>query len=99
MVRSGVRPPPGQPPEWEILLRLAGAMVGVPMPEVDVSAMDDLYVAGLVATACSTAGTPLSGRDPQEATAALIGSGRNDSWTWEFGSDRGATSSGDVPAG
>ncbi|MGZ5391693.1 MAG: molybdopterin dinucleotide binding domain-containing protein, partial [Mycobacterium sp.] len=66
---------PEQPPEWEILLRLAGAMVGVPMPEVDVSAMDDLYVAGLVATACSTPGTPLSGRDPQEATAALIGSG------------------------
>ena len=67
-------PSPEQPPEWEILLRLAGAMVGVPMPEVDVAAMDDLYVAGLVATACSTPGTPLSGRDPQEATAALIGS-------------------------
>lgn len=66
---------PEQPPEWEILLRLAGAMVGVPMPEVDVAAMDDLYVAGLVATACSTPGTPLSGRDPQEATAALIGLG------------------------
>lgn len=68
-------PSPEQPPEWQILLRLAGAMVGVPMPEVDVAAMDDLYVAGLVATACATPGTPLSGRDPQEATAALIGSG------------------------
>ncbi|MGZ8814430.1 MAG: molybdopterin dinucleotide binding domain-containing protein, partial [Mycobacterium sp.] len=68
-------PSPEQPPEWQILLRLAGAMVGVPMPEVDVSAMDDLYVAGLVATVCSTPGTPLSGRDPQEATAALIGRG------------------------
>lgn len=68
-------PSPEQPPEWQILLRLAGAMVGVPMPEVDVAAMDDLYVAGLVATACATTGTPLSGRDPQEATAALIGSG------------------------
>jgi anaerobic selenocysteine-containing dehydrogenase len=68
-------PAPEQPPEWQILLRLAGAMVGVPMPEVDVAAMDDLYVAGLVATACATPGTPLSGRDPQEATAALLGSG------------------------
>ncbi len=68
-------PPPDQPPEWQVLLRLAGAMVGVSMPEVDVAAMDDLYVAGLVATACSTPGTPLSGRDPQEATAALIGRG------------------------
>jgi anaerobic selenocysteine-containing dehydrogenase len=68
-------PSPEQPPEWQILLRLAGAMVGVPMPDVDVDAMDDLYVAGLVATACATPGTPLSGRDPQEATAALIGSG------------------------
>lgn len=68
-------PSPERPPEWQILLRLAGAMVGVPMPDVDVAAMDDLYVAGLVAAACSTPGTPLSGRDPQEATAALIGSG------------------------
>jgi anaerobic selenocysteine-containing dehydrogenase len=67
--------PPEQPPEWEVLLRLAGAMVGVPMPEVDVAAMDDLYVAGLVATACSTPDTPLSGRDPQVTTAALIGRG------------------------
>ena len=47
-------PDPNRPPEWEILLRLAGAMVGMPMPDVDVAAMDDLYVAGLVATACTT---------------------------------------------
>ena len=38
-------PDPDRPPEWEILLRLAGAMVGMPMPDVDVAAMDDLYVA------------------------------------------------------
>ena len=68
-------PDPNRPPEWEILLRLAGAMVGMPMPDVDVAAMDDLYVAGLVATACTTPHTPLTGRDPQEATAALVGSG------------------------
>ena len=68
-------PDPNRPPEWEILLRLAGAMVGTPMPDVDVAAMDDLYVAGLVATACTTPHTPLTGRDPQEATAALKGWG------------------------
>ncbi|MGV0644620.1 molybdopterin-dependent oxidoreductase [Mycolicibacterium sp. XJ2546] len=68
-------PDPNRPSEWEILLRLAGAMVGTPTPEVDVAAMDDLYVAGLVATACATAGTPLTGRDPQEATAALSARG------------------------
>ena len=33
--------------------------------------MDDLYVGGLVATTCATPNTPLTGRDPQEATAAL----------------------------
>lgn len=68
-------PPSDQPPEWEILLRLAGAMLGIPLSDVDLTAMDDLYVAGLVATACAAAGTPLSGRDPQEATAALTGRG------------------------
>ncbi|KUI44884.1 molybdopterin dinucleotide-binding protein [Mycobacterium sp. GA-1199] len=68
-------PEPDRPSEWEILLRLAGAMVGTPMPDVDVAAMDDLYVAGLVATACLTPHNPLSGRDAQEATAALKGIG------------------------
>ncbi|RDH76822.1 molybdopterin dinucleotide-binding protein [Mycolicibacterium moriokaense] len=68
-------PDPQRPQEWEILLRLAGAMVGTPMPDVDVGAMDDLYVAGLVATACMADHTPLSGRDPQEATAMLKGVG------------------------
>ncbi len=68
-------PDPQRPSEWEILLRLAGAMVGIGMPDVDVTAMDDLYVGGLIATACATPGTPLTGRDPQEATAALPGGG------------------------
>ena len=57
-------PDPDRPEEWEVLLRLAGAMVGTPMPDVDVAAMDDLYVAGLVATACMAPHTPLTGRDP-----------------------------------
>ena len=68
-------PDPERPQEWEILLRLAGAMVGTPMPDVDVAAMDDLYVAGLVATACLAQHTPLTGRDPAEATAAVKGIG------------------------
>ena len=68
-------PDPDRPEEWEVLLRLAGAMVGTPMPDVDVAAMDDLYVAGLVATACMAPHTPLTGRDPQQATAALKGVG------------------------
>jgi anaerobic selenocysteine-containing dehydrogenase len=64
-----------RPQEWEILLRLAGAMLGTPMPDVDVAAMDDLYVAGLVATACAAPDNPLSGRSHEEATAALKGVG------------------------
>ncbi len=37
--------------------------------------MDDLYVGGMIATMCATPGTPLTGRDPQQATAALAGRG------------------------
>ncbi|PRC60877.1 hypothetical protein C6A85_15210, partial [Mycobacterium sp. ITM-2017-0098] len=40
------------PQEWEIMLRLAGALVGTPLPEVDVRAMDDLYTQGIIYTAC-----------------------------------------------
>jgi anaerobic selenocysteine-containing dehydrogenase len=68
-------PEPGRPPEWEILLRLAGAMVGIPVPDVDIAAMDDLYVGGMIATMCATPGTPLTGRDPEQAGAALAGRG------------------------
>jgi anaerobic selenocysteine-containing dehydrogenase len=68
-------PDPQRPTEWEILLRLAGAVVGVPVTEVDVAGLDDLYTNGMVATICSTPGTPLSGRDPAEVTAALRGCG------------------------
>lgn len=64
-----------RPAEWELLLRLAGAMFGTQVPDVDVAALDDLYVAGLVATMCATEHTPLSGRPPEEAVAALAGRG------------------------
>ena len=69
--------PPGnvRPSEWEILLRLAGALVGTPVAEVDVAAMDDLYTGGLIATMCAQPGTPITGCDPNEIMAALTGRG------------------------
>lgn len=66
---------PDRPGEWELLLRLAGATLGTPVPDVDVAGMDDLYVQGLIATACATEGTPLFGRDAASAFASLHGRG------------------------
>ncbi|MCV7133974.1 molybdopterin-dependent oxidoreductase [Mycobacterium hodleri] len=66
---------PDRPGEWELLLRLAGAALGTPVPDVDVAAMDDLYVQGVIATACATTGTPLTGRDAGAAFASLDGRG------------------------
>ena len=68
-------PGPDRPAEWEILLRLAGAMVGIPVPDVDIAAMDDLYTQGLIATASQQRDTPLFGRDPAEVFAGLAGRG------------------------
>jgi anaerobic selenocysteine-containing dehydrogenase len=68
-------PDADRPAEWEVLLRLAGAVLGTPVPEVDVAAMDDLYTGGLVATMCLQPGTPLTGRDPTEVMGALKGQG------------------------
>lgn len=62
---------PGRPGEWELLLRLGGALFGTPVGEVDVAALDDLYVGGLIATMCAQPNTPLTGRDPGLAMAAL----------------------------
>lgn len=64
-------PHPDRPAEWELLLRLGGAMFGTPVPEVDVAALDDLYVGGMIATLCGQPDSPLTGRDPQRALAAL----------------------------
>jgi anaerobic selenocysteine-containing dehydrogenase len=68
-------PDPDRPGEWELLVRLAGAALGTPTPDVDVAGMDDLYVQGLIATMCATTGTPLAGHEAQTAFAALAGSG------------------------
>jgi anaerobic selenocysteine-containing dehydrogenase len=64
-------PSAGRPAEWELLLRLAGSLFGTPVPDVDVAALDDLYVGGLIATMCTQPNTPLTGRDPQQALGAL----------------------------
>lgn len=68
-------PDPDRPSEWEILLRLAGAVLGTPLPDVDVAAMDDLYTQGIVFAASQSRDTPLWGRDPAEVFAALEGRG------------------------
>jgi anaerobic selenocysteine-containing dehydrogenase len=68
-------PAPDRPAEWELLLRLGGSVFGTPIPDVDVAAMDDLYVGGLIATMCTQPQTPLTGRVPQQVMAALPGCG------------------------
>jgi anaerobic selenocysteine-containing dehydrogenase len=68
-------PDPDRPAEWEILLRLGAAALGVPVQDVDVAAMDDMYTTGLLSAMCTQPGTPLTGRDPGEAFAALSGGG------------------------
>jgi anaerobic selenocysteine-containing dehydrogenase len=64
-----------RPQEWELMLRLAGALVGTPIPDVDVRAMDDLYTQGIIHAACQGADTPLFGRDPADVFAGLRGVG------------------------
>lgn len=68
-------PEPGRPREWELLLRLAGAVVGTPVPDVDVAALDDLYVGATVATFAGLPDNPLTGLDAQAVLAALHGRG------------------------
>ena len=72
---AAIAPPSDRPQEWEVLLRLAGSLLGTPVADVDVPAMDDLYTYGLVQVLCETAGTPLTGHDPVAAVAALRGQG------------------------
>ena len=91
-------PDADRPAEWEVLLRLAGGVLGTPLPEVDVPAMDDLYTGGLVATMCMQPGTPLSGRDPNQVVGALKAKGPNVSSTCMSVWDRGAKGWDPVPA-
>ncbi len=68
-------PAASRPSEWEVLLRLAGAMVGIPVPDTDIGMLDDLYVHGMIATMCQGSGNPLAGRDPAEVIESLSGRG------------------------
>lgn len=68
-------PEAGRPHEWELLLRLAGAMFGTPVADVDVAALDDLYVAGMIATMSGLPRNPLSSRDAQAVMGVLQGRG------------------------
>lgn len=69
------QPDARRPHEWEILLRLGGALFGTPVPEVDVAALDELYTAGTIATFSGLPNNPLTGLDTQQVMAALDGRG------------------------
>ena len=58
------------PPEWEVLLRLAGVVTGQG-PNVDVDALDRLVIETLVRREVAIPGSAVEGRDPDELLAAL----------------------------
>jgi anaerobic selenocysteine-containing dehydrogenase len=61
---------PGQPDEWEILLRLAGIITGQG-PNADIAALDDMVAAQMIEREVATEGAPVEGRDARELLAAL----------------------------
>jgi anaerobic selenocysteine-containing dehydrogenase len=58
------------PPEWELLLRLAGVVAGQG-PNADVEALDRLVIETLVRREVSLPGSPVAERDPGELLNAL----------------------------
>ena len=62
-------PPADHPGEWRILLTLAGMLQGQPPEKIDADAIDQLFFAGLVATAGQQPGSPIAGRDVGEIVA------------------------------
>ena len=58
------------PPEWELLLRLAGVVTGQG-PNADVDALDRLVIETLVGRDVALPGSPVEGRDPGELLEAL----------------------------
>ncbi|BBZ41666.1 molybdopterin-binding oxidoreductase [Mycobacterium conspicuum] len=98
-------PEAGRPQEWELLLRLGGALFGTPVPEVDVAALDDLYVAGMIATMSALPDNPLTGIDADIVMGALDGRGperladlgiRVGPWGDRFGARRGGLTLAEV---
>ncbi len=63
-------PAAGRPEEWEILLRLAAMVSGIPSSHDDAVAIDDGFFAALVAMKCAEEGSPIAGRDPDEIVAS-----------------------------
>ncbi|HEY7137825.1 MAG TPA: molybdopterin-dependent oxidoreductase [Acidimicrobiia bacterium] len=60
---------PSQPPEWEVLLRLASIAAG--RDADDFAALDDATIGALVASAVRSPHSSVSGRDPDELLAAM----------------------------
>jgi anaerobic selenocysteine-containing dehydrogenase len=61
---------PGEVPEWQTLLRLAGVLQGLG-PHADVDALDDFVIASLVRKAVARSGSNVEGRDTDELLKAL----------------------------
>jgi anaerobic selenocysteine-containing dehydrogenase len=58
------------PPEWQVLLRLAGVVAGQG-PNADLEALDRLVVETVVRREVAQPGSAVEGRDPEELLAAL----------------------------
>ncbi len=65
---------PGEPAEWETMLRLAGILAGQGAHS-DVAALDDLVVRDLLQKAVARDGSNVAGRDPEELFG-MLGAGR-----------------------
>jgi anaerobic selenocysteine-containing dehydrogenase len=63
-------PPAGALPEWQILLRLLGILLGQG-PKADVDALEETAIGLQVEAAVRTPGGPIEGREPEEILAAL----------------------------
>jgi anaerobic selenocysteine-containing dehydrogenase len=62
-------PPPGQPHEWELLCRLAGALRGE--PDADPNAEDERVAASMVGSMVRDPGSVIHGADPTRILAEL----------------------------
>ncbi|MCU1428293.1 MAG: anaerobic dehydrogenase, typically selenocysteine-containing [Actinomycetia bacterium] len=58
-----------RPHEWEILLRLAAMIAGMPASPDDARAIDDGFFAALVAMKCAEEGSPIAGQNPDDIVA------------------------------
>jgi anaerobic selenocysteine-containing dehydrogenase len=65
-----LEPENGSPPEWQILLRLAGIVSGQG-PDADIEAFDRLVVQALAQREVASEHSPVAGRDPAELIDAL----------------------------